>query len=267
MGLLVVRVPSNEVELASDWLWSLGCTAIEESSDVEGPLTAGFRDAEAALAARDVISQRWPARVDAVPDESTWRDVWLQHLAPVAIGDLTIHPPWVSVPSPEGITITIDPGHAFGSGHHPTTQLAVQALLSDVKPGMRVLDVGCGTGVLAIVAARLGAEVTGVDLDHDILDVAILNAEANDVGVEFHTADVAATLQESFDLVIANMTIGELRPVLPHIVTMAGDILVLSGLLAHHADEVDDMIRNSPYRLLVAEEWVSPSYRLTPEER
>lgn len=265
MSLLVLRVTdAADAEAASDWLWSLGALAIEERSDGPIWLIAGFSSAEAALAVRDVVGERWPTRCETAPDEAEWRDTWLAHLRPVVVDQFVIHPPWrpVDAPAAGQRTISIDPGRAFGSGHHPTTQLAIQLIGQDEPANRRVLDVGCGSGVLSIIAAALGAEsVVGLDLNLDIAELARTNAEANgfdESRIRFADEPVASLAartsdhDDPWDVVVANMTRGNLEPLLPDLVSLAGRSLILSGLLYAQAEPLIASVASSANLSLAA---------------
>jgi ribosomal protein L11 methyltransferase len=155
-----------------------------------------------------------------------WRDRWKEFHRPVQLGPLWIGPPWHEPPA--GATaIVIDPGRAFGTGAHATTQLCIELLLG-LEPG-RALDLGCGSGVLAIVAAKLGfAPVVALDSDENAVVATRANALANGVPVDANLADVEQDDLPETDLVLANIT----RPVLERI---AGRVvcrqLVSSGYL------------------------------------
>jgi len=273
VSLLVVRVANpDEADVASDWLWSLGAQAIEERAGEPVSLIAGFTSSEAALAVRDVVGERWPTRFEVPPDEAEWRDVWLEHLEPVTVDRFVIHPPWLPAPS-DGAhqSLSIDPGRAFGSGHHPTTRLAIQLMTNTVEPGHRVLDVGCGTGVLSIVAGALGAgSVEGIDLNLDIAELARTNAEANGLPASTVTfserplstfTDDAVGSNSDWDLVVANMTRANTSPLMADLVRLASRHLILSGLLDSQAEEVNASITDSSDLLLVssvsAEGWTA----------
>jgi len=239
MGVLVVRIDDNDLDACSDWLWHLGATAIEErTGDGQLSLFVGFGDDDLALAARSVLGERWPCRFESTGDEAAWRDEWMKWIEPIQVAGFVVHAPWhdpsLWADAPDGSPeLSIDPGRAFGSGHHPTTRLALAAMRSIIVPGARVLDVGCGTGILSIAAAQLGAKaVLGIDLDYDIIEVADANVEANGVAdqVSLRTDDVH-NLTERFDIAVANIVIGDLTPLMPAVVDRADTAVVISGFL------------------------------------
>lgn len=235
MGVLVVRVDEQDVEACSDWLFQLGATAIEERNAAQFELVVGFANDEAALAARSILSERWPCRLEDTGNEADWRDAWLQHLEPIEIAGFMVHAPWHD-PSgfdPTLMRLSIDPGRAFGSGHHPTTQLCLIALGNSIEADDSVLDAGCGTGILSLAAAQLGAGSTiGVDLNDDIVAVARDNAEANGLAgkVTFVEHDFEE-LDTVFDVVVANIVIGDLAPLLPELLSRTERHLIMSGFL------------------------------------
>ena len=238
MSVLIVRIEADEVDAASDWLWQLGATAIEERDGEGGySLVAGFPDDGLALAARSVLSERWACRLESTGEEAEWRDEWMRFIEPIEVAGFVVHAPWHDPASwadwGEVVELSIDPGRAFGSGHHPTTRLTLAAMQSVVSEGDAVLDVGCGTGILSIAAARLGAaEVLGVDLDYDIIEVAAANIEANGVAdrVEVRT-DAVQQLRGRYDVAVANIVIGDLAPIVAAIADRADKFVVLSGFL------------------------------------
>lgn len=267
MSLLVVRVPEVDVEAASDWLWSVGCTAVEECTpDDNGTveLTAGFPDADLALAARSLLGERWPTRFEEPPDESLWLDVWLQHLAPTEVAGFCVYPPWSTPFDTERGALSIDPGQAFGSGHHPTTRLAIEALATIIQPGDSVLDIGCGTGLLAITAAALGAtDVVGIDLEPGIVELARSNAEANGQAIDFVTTPLAA-IDRSFDVVVMNVTIGTQRQLQSDADARWRRVLVLTGLLADQGDDLFELSAGADVTAAEKEGWRSLTIATRP---
>ena len=184
--------------------------------------------------------------------DQNWMEAWKQHYKPILIGQrLLILPAWLESPEPKRIPIKIDPGMAFGTGTHPTTQLCLELmeLSTDHHPLSTVIDVGCGSGILSIAALKLGAtKVLGVDIDIESVKNSRENADTNGVGEELilGQGSVTEVLSGSFEfksapLVVANI----LAPIiirlfdagLADLVEADGEI-ILSGILAHQAENV-----------------------------
>ncbi|MBR3211933.1 MAG: 50S ribosomal protein L11 methyltransferase [Firmicutes bacterium] len=145
-------------------------------------------------------------------DDSEWKFNWKKYYTTAKVGSrVVVSPTWEEkeyVPEPGEILIKMDPGMAFGTGTHETTSLAIRMLEKYLKPGDSVLDIGTGSGILSIAAAKLGAaEVLGVDIDRDAVDVANENIGANGVSgtVRAVYGDLAAGLDRSADIVVANL--------------------------------------------------------------
>ena len=143
-----------------------------------------------------------------------------------------VSPPWLSQPG----DVVIEPGIAFGSGEHLTTLLFV-AINQWVQPGISCLDVGCGSGILAIAAAKLGARTVGIDIEQDAVIAAQENAVKNQVQAHFSAADIA-TLDGCYDLVVANLYAEVLIALAPDILRLTGSYLALAGILADRAQRV-----------------------------
>jgi len=178
-------------------------------------------------------------RVTRVEDDDWVRRTQSQ-FAPVPIGDrLWIVPTWCEPPAASAVVVRLDPGMAFGTGTHPSTRLALHFLERTVRGGERVLDYGCGSGILAIAAAKLGAaEVDAVDLDSRALDATRDNARANHVSVRVSTPE--ALPPGDYDVVVANILANPLillAPALTARVRSRGR-LALSGILAAQAGDV-----------------------------
>ena len=157
---------------------------------------------------------------------------------------LWVVPTWDAPPDPKAINLIIDPGLAFGTGTHPTTRLCLAWLDASLRGGEAVLDYGCGSGILAIAAIKLGAaRATGIDIDATALLAARHNAMQNRVDVQFEDAAQAAS--GVYDIVLANILANPLKLLAPLLagVTRAGGQVVLSGILEHQADEVRDAYR------------------------
>lgn len=152
---------------------------------------------------------------------------------------LWIVPSWHEPPDPQALNIRLDPGLAFGTGSHPTTRLCLRWLEQTLHGGESVIDFGCGSGILAITALKLGAaRAEGVDIDPLAVLAARDNAVQNRVPAEFHTA--AERLQAPADVVVANILANPLLVLEPLLATLTvpGGRIALSGVLAEQADEV-----------------------------
>ncbi|MBX5436459.1 MAG: 50S ribosomal protein L11 methyltransferase [Alicyclobacillaceae bacterium] len=206
------------------------------------------RDLERVRAAGLDVGQaeeRWTLRL---VDESEWENAWKDHFRPIPVGRrLMVVPSWerdtwheqVSGADRERIAVVIEPGMAFGTGTHPTTQLCLEALEALVFPGARVLDVGCGTAILSVAAARLGAgRVVAVDIDPVAVSVATRNVADNGLSdvIEVCQGDLLSGVAgEPFDLVVANIlrdAVVGLAPQLPGRLAPGGRALVSGFVVA-----------------------------------
>lgn len=209
MQALVVSVGRADAEVAADELWALGVVAIEERESGDGETielwTSLGDDLEAVRASID--SFRWAWRFEEV-DESV-SDTWRMHAQPTWVADdLVVYPSWLP-PTEFGdaIAIGIEPGATFGMGDHPTTVLSMRALRDVVRSGGRVLDVGCGSGVLAIAACLFGAEhADAIDISPASVPTTMHNAEWNGVADRISVATTPlAEIDGTYDVVVANI--------------------------------------------------------------
>ena len=172
--------------------------------------------------------------------EQNWVQLTQAQFDPIRVSHrLWIVPSWHQAPDPDAIVLVLDPGMAFGTGSHPTTRLCLEWLERTVVPGISILDYGCGSGILAIAAAKLGAhEVLGVDIDRQAVGAAIGNAERNGVSARF--ADSADEIKGQFDIVVANILSNPLKALAPAICALvrSGGQLALSGILVEQSDEL-----------------------------
>ena len=193
-------------------------------------------------AAARCIEQALPVfETHALPDQD-WVRATQAQFEPIRISDnLWIVPTWCDPPRSGAINIRLDPGLAFGTGGHATTRLCLRWLAEQVSRTDSVLDYGCGSGILAIAAARLGAAcVSGVDIDAQAIRASIDNALANGVHGQFRQVDALAP--QTFSIVVANILANPLRVLAPALAarTRAGGRIALSGILASQATEVAD---------------------------
>lgn len=173
-------------------------------------------------------------------DDQDWVRATQAQFGPQQISPrLWIVPSWHAAPDPAALNILLDPGLAFGTGSHPTTRLCLRWLEASIRGGETVIDFGCGSGILAITALKLGAgRAEGVDIDTLAVLAARDNAVQNRVPAEFHTA--AERLQAPSDIVVANILANPLivlEPLLASL-TVPGGRIALSGVLAEQAAEV-----------------------------
>jgi ribosomal protein L11 methyltransferase len=175
--------------------------------------------------------------------EQDWVRATQAQFAPIRIaGMLWVVPSWCAPPDPGAINLTLDPGLAFGTGSHPTTRLCLAWLATWLRRGERVLDYGCGSGILAIAAAKLGAdEVVGVDVDPQAIRASRANARANGVAATFVAPDdLPALTAQRFDVLVANILANPLVLLAPALAARvrAGGRIVLSGILEPQAAQV-----------------------------
>lgn len=172
-------------------------------------------------------------------DDDGWREGWRAFFQPAVLSPrIGVHPPWADAPD-VAAPVEIDPGMAFGTGSHATTRGVARMLdgILAARPGARVLDVGCGSGVLAIAAARLGHRAVGVEIDPVALENARRNVAANGVEVEL-VCGSADDIAERFPVVVANILARILVQIAPEVTARCGGDLVLSGLLENQEAEV-----------------------------
>jgi ribosomal protein L11 methyltransferase len=178
-------------------------------------------------------------------EDQDWERAWMDDFQPIKCGErLWICPSWIEPPEPTDINLTLDPGLAFGTGTHPTTFLCLKHLDSLDIHNAKVLDYGCGSGILAIAALLLGAkDAIGVDIDPQALTATEMNMERNNLSSEL----ISLFLPDQFtgcqaDLTVANILAGPLVELAPAIAdnTKSGGYLALSGILQEQAHSVYD---------------------------
>lgn len=197
-----------------------------------------------------------------VKDED-WENNWKQYYKPMEIGQrLLVIPQWEQVDPGQRVPLILDPGLTFGTGSHATTRLCLTALEKTVAQGDRVLDLGCGSGILSIAALRLGAsQALAVDIDDKCLDVAYENAALNGIGKDRYTVRVGDVLSDGslrreleggYDIVVANIVadvIIALAPLVPAMLRPGGTFLC-SGIIDDRAEEVRSALEAAGWTVL-----------------
>ncbi len=188
--------------------------------------------------------------------EEDWANEWKKYFKPVRVGkNILIKPTWEEAQLQEDdIVIEIDPGMAFGTGTHPTTVLSLEALEEYVQPGQLVYDIGTGSGILAVAAAKLGARVQAGDIDSLAVRIAKENVSLNKVEdrVNVEAGNLGEVFTGKADIVIANIiadVIIELLPQLPSLLKPGG-LFIASGIIDSRADEVQQRMVDAGLQLL-----------------
>ena len=188
--------------------------------------------------------------MDTMADED-WENNWKQYYKPMEIGDrLLVIPQWEQADTAGRVPLILDPGLTFGTGSHATTRLCLTALEKSVQGGEKVLDLGCGSGILSIAALKLGAsEATAVDIDDKCLTVAYDNAALNGIGKDTYTVKVGDILSDEkvqaeigggYDIVLANIVSDVIIALAPrvHSLVKEGGLFLCSGIIDTRAEEV-----------------------------
>ncbi|MBC7860384.1 MAG: 50S ribosomal protein L11 methyltransferase [Burkholderiaceae bacterium] len=270
---IVIEVARVHAEALSDALMEAGALSVsvedaDEGTEAEQPLFGepGMEPKQAAwehsrvVALTDVDADQAAIVAEAaqairLPNaptftlrpvaEQDWVRLTQSQFAPIHIGkNIWVVPSWHEAPDPSGLILELDPGLAFGTGSHPTTRLCMEWLEAHPAPGQTVLDYGCGSGILAMVASKLQAgSVSGVDIDPQAIESARQNAERNQCVIDFFLPDAFATSAHAgqrFDIVVANILSSPLKLMAPMLSgrVAPGGALILSGVLARQAEEV-----------------------------
>jgi ribosomal protein L11 methyltransferase len=273
---VVIEIAREHAEALSDALMEAGALSVsvedaDEGTDQENPLfgepgmvpTEAAWDRSRVVALTDIDADQAAIVAEAaaaiglaavpaytvrgVADED-WVRLTQSQFAPIHIGkNIWVVPSWHEAPDPDALILELDPGLAFGTGSHPTTRLCMEWLEAHPAPGKTVLDYGCGSGILAMVAKKMGAgDVAGVDIDPQAIESARDNATRNQCEIDFYLPDAFAVSDKAhhasgrFDIVVANILSSPLKLMAPMLAgrVAPGGSLILSGVLARQADEV-----------------------------
>ncbi|CAM2169057.1 50S ribosomal protein L11 methyltransferase [Burkholderia cenocepacia] len=265
---LVVELAREHAEALSDALLDLGALSVSvEDADADTPdeqplfgepglvpdrtawqhsrvvalLSADHEPAVLlAAAANEIGLAETPKFVVREVEEQDWVRLTQSQFEPIPIGErIWVVPSWHDAPDPDALVLELDPGLAFGTGSHPTTRLCMEWLEQSVKPGQSVLDYGCGSGILAILAKKCGANpVIGIDIDPQAVESARQNSERNRAEVTYGLPD--ACPEGEFDIVVANILSNPLKLMASMLASKVkpGGRIALSGVLARQAGEV-----------------------------
>ncbi len=251
---LAVSLPRPEVGRASKALLELGATGLQEDvppgttvrykqpwDKGRAPrppavvlLRAWFERRPAEAAVRAALGGREPAWEEVV--DTDWNEGWKQHFQPVHISErLVVAAPWHAVPG----AVVIEPGNAFGTGDHVTTRACLAAIDRLAVPGQSCLDVGCGSGILALAAAQLGMSAHGTDIDPDAVRAAQEAARRNGLAASFDDSPLSR-LHGPYDLVVANLYAEVIAELAPELRRLARGHLAFAGILADRAHLVEE---------------------------
>jgi ribosomal protein L11 methyltransferase len=243
--LIQVDVDDAEVDLVSGLLWEVGVQGIWEIDLGSGRTRlAGGGDQQTTTTLAGELGGRWRSEAYSAEHDG-WLDSWRPYARPVAAGRYLVYPAWQDVELPPGsIGVPLDAGRSFGQGGHATTRLMIEAVGDVVEGGERVLDVGCGSGILSVVAALAGAgAVLGIDVEEAALMASKENAARNGVADRVQLASTPVEeVEGTFEIVVANILANVLRELAEPIGARVspGGCLLVSGVLEHQRDRLVD---------------------------
>lgn len=274
---LQLETSPEHVEEASAFLHDLNAQGVQiedtqilfdQSEDAtlvprERPLVTGYFEVTGAAQLDELraVTNEVPFPASAHWEEietQDWATKWRENFPPLAIGPFLIVPTWEEVPSDatDKTVLKLDPGLAFGTGQHPTTRLCLELLAQELEgqADVSLLDVGCGSGILSIAAAKLGARVVASDLDLWCIEATQENAVLNGVGAQIEAKLVAdlGWVRTPFPFVVANLMSDLLIRLAPELsrVTQAGGTLIVSGISSPRADDVQGALESAGFEML-----------------
>lgn len=251
--------------------WDYVDAELEQSYKGVSRIKCYLTDDEAGEAVLARIKTAYPEAVSAYTADEDWENSWRDCYEQIEIGEkLVVVPEWMDAPDNGRIALRLDPGIAFGTGSHPTTKLCLAALESYAAPGVRALDLGCGSGILGIGALLLGAESnTGCDVDPMAPEAAMANAALNGIGEDkmrvyagdiLKDASLRRTLGGGYQLVLANIVADVIIALAAYARSfMAQDgVFICSGIIDDRADEVRAALERNGFTVVAhtsEEEW------------
>jgi ribosomal protein L11 methyltransferase len=265
---LRIKINSEQAELLSDAFFDLAALSVSIEDEHEGTpleqpifnepgmdvdklwqhslLLVLFADSEDIAAivaqAKSLTGIDFEYQLEQVDDQD-WVRLTQSQFEPIKVTDkLYIVPSWHSLPDPGAIGVILDPGLAFGTGSHPTTFMCLEWLTNNVNSSLSILDYGCGSGILAIAAKKLGANsVTGVDIDKQAIESSLYNAEVNQVEINFYLPEQFNSGQ--YDVVVANILSNPLRMLAGALASYVkpGGKIILSGILDSQIEEMSEI--------------------------
>ena len=225
-------------------------------SDLVGARVINLRNFIKKLPSFGLSAENTEVHLRSVPNEN-WSENWRSAFPPQTIGErIIIAPTWHRVEtSNDEVLIRLNPGMAFGTGHHPTTQLSILLLEEVVKSGETVADIGTGSGILAIVAAKLGAQkIYAVDLDKKAAEIAEENCRHNSVEdiIDVKQMDRFSELNQKFNLIVANILTKVILPMIPQApkYLKSGGHLILSGIMENEIYKVKTELISNKFECL-----------------
>jgi ribosomal protein L11 methyltransferase len=237
---LVLATTPQDREVDAARLWAAGAVGVWERP---GELVAWFATPTDAVPA----GGRWELEADR-----DWQAEWKATVRPVTAGRVVIVPTWLAddhVPARDELTLILDPGRAFGTGHHATTTMCLELLDELELEGRTLADVGCGSGVLAIAAARRGARVVAVDVDPDAIEVTRENAERNGAALEARHGSVDV-LDRTHEVVIANLLTDTVAALADELTRACSRTLVVSGIASDRREVALGPLREAGWELI-----------------
>lgn len=267
MQSLKITVPTDQIPFTEEILWALGAQAVlvPEAETPHREITAMFDDRETSVPLepiKQLLPQALAISQSEIPPQE-WQSQWRDHFRPLQVGRLKLIGAW-EASFRDAHTLVIQPGIAFGTGQHETTQLALQWMQELDLRGKRVMDIGCGSGILAIAAEKLGAaQVFGFDADSDCRDNMMEHLRLNAcTRVTLRTGELPHFTPQPKDLILANITLNVLLSVWPQLLPwLAADgWLISTGILETQAGDALHALQVAGFHTLETRqcgEWIA----------